>query len=336
MSLYQSLCNALRDARQVAVNGYLQLLAAYVKDIEDLSSSDPILSRYCSKMKVLVQRRNFALDGNAVCEFCQLFGEAHFLTLARSRGVSLSKVLEEKDSNTPDFIYPSQEPVYFEVKTLSTVRGGRGINENLDDALDAQIEIQRQLQKGRRIANSESIIQPYGTKPCHGGHIAVAINTLIEKTRQNIKIGQFTNPNTFLVLNLCILRPACSRCCALRPSYCDASLFPTSVTGDLWMLAFARVGMLVQGIPDSEGASAVQGRIEKIGILADPEFNRIAGLLIVAYPLGQKPSIYGLFRNSDHSSWLTRLPGPIVTLTDLTGQYWNDDADSNGWQLPNS
>ena len=61
------------------------------------------------------------------------------------------------------------------------MRGGRGINENLESALDAQIQIESQLQEGRRIGSCESILQPHGTKSCQGGPIVVAINTLIEK-----------------------------------------------------------------------------------------------------------------------------------------------------------
>lgn len=333
MSLYQDLCNALQDARQAAANGYLQLLVTYARDIEAASSGNPTLSDYCNRMRALVQRTNFALDGNAVSDFCQLFGEAHFFTLCSDRGVSIARVPERKDSKTPDFVHHAQQPVYFEVKTLSVVNGGRGINKDLESALDAQIQIERQLKEGRCVAIGESELQPHGIKPYRDGHISAAINTLIEKARQNIKTDQYASPNTFLVLNLCLIPPTTTDSCSLRPAYCDDHLFPTPVTGDLWMLAFAQPGMLVQSIPEFEGAKAIEGTIDKAGILADSEFNCIAGLLIVVYPLGKRPHLYGLFRFSDYSSWSDSSPELVETLTKLTEQCWNDDGDSNGWQL---
>lgn len=333
MHLYQDLCNALHNARQTAVNGYLQLLAPYVKDMESASSSEPTLSDYCNRMRALVQRQNFALDGNAINDFCQLFGEAHFLTLCGDRGVSIAKVPERKDSKTPDFVHQAQEPLYFEVKTLSVVNGGGGINQDLESALDAQIQVEEQLKKGRRISIGEATLQPHGTKPYRDGHISAAINTLIEKARQNIKTEQYANPNTFLVLNLCLIPPTTTVSCSLRPAYCDDHRFPTPVTGDLWMLAFAQPGMLIQSVPEYEGSQAIEGTINKAGILTDPDFNCIAGLLIVVYPLGKRPHLYGLFRYPDYNRWSNTSPELIKTLTDLTGQFWNDDGDSNGWRL---
>lgn len=333
--LYDSFCVALNDTRDAAVNGYLQLLAPYIKDIEKASCTERTLADYCHKLTVIAQKRDFALNGNLVAEFAQLFGEAHFATLCHERGISLSKIPEQRNIQTPDFChYPSKgEKLYFEVKTLSVVNGGLGINDDLLKSLDAQIDIERQLQKRRVVAIGASEMQPYAEKPYQAGAVTAVISTLIEKVRQNIKSDQYSNKNTFLVLNLCLIPPTITDNRTLRPAYCDDFMFPKAISGDLWMLAFAQSGMLVFGHPEFEGKPCIEGIIDKLGILSDSEYANISGLLCVVYPLGATPCIYGLYRGSDHSKWIDETTELHTILTSLTGQNWNDDSDTNGWCL---
>ena len=233
MTLYKDFCGALNNARDAAANGYLQLLATFIKDIESASSSDTTLADYCQKMTALVRRKNFVFNGELVSEFAQLFGEAHFASLCHERGVSLNKIQEQKNKKTSDFLHSSpQQDMYFEVKTLSVVNGGRGINDDLLKSLDAQIDIEQQLQTGKRVAIGISEIQPYAEKPYRGGATTAVISTLIEKTRQNLKSDQYSNQNTFLVLNLCLIPPAITDNRTLRPTYCDDYMFPKAITGE--------------------------------------------------------------------------------------------------------
>lgn len=334
MTLHKFFCAALNDARDTASNGYLQLLTPYIIDIESAAAIDSTLADYCRKLKEMVQHPNFVLNGRLVSEFAQLFGEAHFVTLCRERGVELTKIREQKNTKTPDFLHTAEKQnLYFEVKTLSVVDGGRGIDCDLLSSLNAQIDIERQQKEGKRIAIGISEMQPYSAKPYQGGAVSAVISTLIEKARQNIKADQYANKNTFLVLNLCLIPPTITDKRTLRPAYCDDYMFPKAITGDLWMLAFARLGMLVHGCPEFEGEPCLEGAIQKLGILADDEFESISGLLIVVYPLREKPQIYGLFRSAEYLSWTDSNDEIISILDRLTGQNWNDDVDSNGWQL---
>lgn len=334
MALYFNFCAALNCARDVAPNGYLQLLAPYIKDIESASSADTTLAEYCQKMTALVKRKNFVLNGELVSEFSQLFGEAHFAVLCSERGVPLTKIPEQQNKKTPDFRHSSeQQDVYFEVKTLSIVNGGRGINNDLLKSLDAQIDIEQQLKKGKQVAIGISEMLPYAEKSHREGEVTAVISTLIEKARQNIKSDQYSNPNTFLVLNLCLISPVITDNRTLRPAYCDDYLFPKAITGDLWMLAFAKPGMMVHGCPEFEGKSCIEGIIQKLGILADEDYANISGLLIVVYPLSEKPCIFGLYRGTDYTKWTDEGTSFTSILERLTNQNWNDDADTNGWQL---
>ena len=124
---------------------------------------------------------------------------------------------------------------------MSVVSGDFGIKNSLEDSFDAHIEIERQLQQGKKIATGVSVVQPYGEKPYQKGKgtITAVIDTLIEKASQNIKAGQFPNDKSFLVLNLSIIPPFKTDNFVLRPAYCDNYMFPKAVTGELWMMAFA-------------------------------------------------------------------------------------------------
>jgi len=336
VSLYETFCESLHNNQKTASNSYLMLLSKYVRDIENAAVNNSDLAEYCKRMTDIAQRSNFSLNGDLVNDFCQIFGEAHFLTLCDERGVSLSKIPEQYGLKTPDFVHTeTSEDLRFEVKTLSVVGGGRGINKDLESALSAQIQIEGQLKAGKSIAVGESVVQPYADKPYKEGPISSVINTLIEKARQNIKSDQYAKPNTFLVLNLSTIPPFNSDCCSLRPAYCDDHPFQMAITGDLWMLAFAKIGMLIHGISEFEGRPGIEGVIQKVGILTDDEYSNIAGLIVVVYPLGDKPRIYGLYRHSDYIRWCDNSEGIVQVLSKLTEMHWNDDLDSNGWQLPN-
>jgi hypothetical protein len=335
MSLFNIFRDVLQEAISVAPNKYLHFLSDAVRSVESASITYPILSQYIKKMQKIVSRSNFALNADHTNEFVQLLGEAHFFLLCAERGISLNRV-PEGTNKTPDFHHPTNDiDIYFEIKTPSVVDGRIGINRALESFLDAQIELEKQVAAGKRVASAISVIQPYGDRPykSNNGIISAVIETLIEKTRQNIKLEQFINPNTFLVVNLCLIPPFRTDNYVLRPAYCDDYMFSKALSGDLWMVAFAKPGMLVYGCPEFEGKPAIEGIIDKCGILTDPDFNNISGLLFMVHPWGKNPEIWGLFRSTDYFQWEDKIPTVHMAISKLAQDNWNDDKDSNGWQL---
>ncbi len=140
MSLFKDFCDALHDSRDTTANPYLHSLSPYVKDIESASTTDTTLADYCQQLTAIVQRNYFVVNGESVNEFAQVFGEAHFAALCRDRAVSLTRIREQKDIKTPDFLHSSgQQDLYFEVKTLSVVNGARGINNDLEKSYNKKI-----------------------------------------------------------------------------------------------------------------------------------------------------------------------------------------------------
>lgn len=334
MTLFNAFCTLMNTSRNIANNGYLQLLTPYIEDIETAAVSNATISDYCGKLTALLNDQNLFLNGKKNNEFVQLFGEAHFATLCLQCHITLNKIPEQKNKKTPDFLFSTnQQNIYFEVKTLSVVNGALGINKDLLESLDTQIDIDRQIKNGDKFAIGVSERRPFAEKPFDAGCISAVVSTLIEKTRQNIKSGQFANPNTFLVLNLCLIPPSITDNRILRPAYCDDHIFHKAITGDLWMLAFGQTGMLVHGQPEFEGKPCIEGILDKSGILVDTSYEDVSGLIIVVYPLNKKPHIYGLYRSKDYIKWLEKNHTLSAILTELNGNNWNDETDSNSWQL---
>ncbi len=317
----------------LANNSYLTHLRDAVEKVSDASQTDQVLSEYNQDLLAIVSGNNFALDPDKTNEFAQTIGEAHFYLLCKNAGVTLTRIKEGTDK-TPDFKFETRD-MYFEVKTLSVVSGGSGIRKSLEDSLDAQIDIEDQLKQGERIATGISIVQPYGEKPYQKGKgtITAVIETLIEKTRQNIKLGQFPNDKSILVLNLSIIPLFRTENLVLRPAYCDDYMFKKAVSGELWMMAFANPGTPVLCTPEFEGKPCVESILQKAGILTDPAFDMVSGILFMIHPWQRATEIWGLYNYAKFASWCDTEPEIIETLMVLTKDNWNDDKDTNGWQL---
>jgi len=102
------------------------------------------------------------------------------------------------------------------------------------------------------------------------------------------------------------------------------------------MLAFGKPGMLIHGIAEFEGKPGTEGIFDKCGVLFDPEFDNIAGLLLMVHPWQRPTEIWGLFSSQRYAQWEENNPDIIITIRTLTGVNWNDDMDSNGWALQGS
>lgn len=332
-SLKSHFTKALQATIGITNNSYLTFLRDAVEKVSDSSQEDQVFSEYNQNLLKIVSENNFALNSDKTNEFAQLLGEAHFYLLCKNNGVILERIKEGADK-TPDFRFKAQD-MYFEVKTLSVVSGSSGIKKALEDSLDAQINIEDQLKKGKRIATGISVVQPYREKPYQKGKgtITAVIETLIEKTRQNIKSGQFPNGKSFLVLNLSIIPPFRTENFVLRPAYCDDYMFSKAVSGELWMIAFAQPGTPISGIPEFEGKPGVESIMEKSGILSDPDYEYIAGILLMIHPWRKSTNIWGLYSCDKFITWKDNEQDVVKTLLSLTGSDWNDDKDTNGWQL---
>lgn len=325
---------ALQDASDVLRDPYLGKLCSALADVEAALPAIPELKIYEKALDTLMDQSGFGLNGNLTEKFSQILGEAQFMLMCHEKGITLRRIPEDKSKKTPDFGATFGNcDVFFEVKTLSVVNGAFGIRDAQESSVDANIDIEFQLQRGARIAVATSEAQPYSNKVDRDKTILGVANTLLEKTRANIKVDQFSNPNTFLVLNLSVIPPLVTEPKALCPAYPDDFMFPKAVTGELWMVAFGNSGMLILGNPEFVGKPCVEGIFEKAGVLVDHEYASVAGILFMIHPLGDVAQLFGLFRSNDWASWQDCNPELVESLQTLVGKNWNDCQNSNGWRL---
>ncbi len=342
-NLKDSFTKALQDANSVAPNFYINSLRNDVIEFSDVlqaNQTDPVLDKYNQKLLEILSSKNiFSLDEEKTNEFVQLFGEAQFYLFCKKRGINLEKI-KECNKKTPDFKHQGMD-MFFEVKTLSIVSGETGIKKHLEDSLNTQITIEKQIKAGKKVALGETVIAPYGEKPYQKdkGPITAVIETLIEKTKNNLKEGQYPNkeqfPNrvNFLVLNLIMIPPSRTENFVLRPAYCDDFMFQKCISGDLWMVAFARPGIQVLGTPEFEGKPCIESIIDRYGVLVDPDIDFIDGLLFMIHPWQRPTEIWGLFLYDKYQSWNDKNPDIINTLISIVDNNWNDDKDLNGFNL---
>lgn len=330
MSLRTDLDRVLAESADVASSTYLTSAREDVLLIEEQAQGCAELSKRVKHLGKQLAQSHFALDSEAINRFLQELAEAQFFALCRSRGISLQAIPTQSHQGTPDYSLNGDPTTTFEVKALSVVDGHLGIRRDLNKSLDAKVTLESQRLGSRITTFVEMETSAYGNK-LRSTHVNLDhLNVYVEKVRQNIKRDQFSAPRSFLVLNLTAL-PGLGRDLGdLRPIYWDELPSPHPVSGAIWMLAFGQSGMAVFGHPEFEGSPGIEGYFRKEGILN--ENREVAGIIVVRRELDGKLNVGALFRSEDWGAWSSEESG-WEWIKALVHEKWNDELDSNGWQL---
>ena len=321
-SVYEAYSDAMADIVGVANNPILELLGPSVRDIDEVVD-DEFVDRKRTQMLRLLREQNVALDGAKSEDLVELLGETHFYVLCKKEGIELDQVV---DAGHPAFRCSRDErPFRLEVITPSFVGGDSAIEAMIEESFEKKVAMQERLAEGHSVAVSQQVIAPYGEFP-HEQRVTHLIQRLQEKVRANVRAGRFDAEQRFLVCNLIALPPYANTDSILRPVYCrhvaDEGIY--TVTGELWMVAFARPGMLIHSEPEFSWSRGVEGTIQTTGILVDETFDRFAGIIFVVYDLQRTARTLAVFRDKDCMG---------RTMVTLVGDRWNDEGDSNGWCL---
>ena len=313
--------SVLQDASEVGGNHHLTLLMPLVQDIQSHQGSE--LDDAMDRLHVLLSDKQLALGGDSSIQFINVLSEAHFHVLATRSGVDLRKIPETNTQKTPDFQLRSDGNIYFEVKTPSIVTGKFALENHIEESLSGRLDQEQQIADGQRIAFFTQEIAPYGDIPWEN-RLTGVIEILSDKIGNNLKRKQFAYGPTYLVCSLLLLPPYGRTDCALRPYY-RSSLNPENyVSGQLWMTAFSKKGMLILSEPEFEGKPTVEGTSEQVGILADSNFDFVEGIIFVIYEPDGSARMACLVRTTDDL---------IEPLLPLIGNRWNDQFDSNGYEI---
>ena len=312
---------ALQDASEVGGNSYLALLSDLLRDIQSHDGAD--FDGAKRRLHELLSIEHMALDGRLTTKFIEELGEAHFHVLANRSGLDLQKIPETNQEKTPDFQLRAGPDIYFEVKTPSIAAGEFAMREDIEDSWRGRVDLQDQLDAGRRVALVEQMHAPYGPAP-HEKRRTHVIAVLQDKLRNNLKRDQFAKGPTYLVASLLLLHPYGGTDGTLRPVYRSRDDIAHYASGHLWMTVFSDHGMLIHSEPEFDGAPAIEGRSDRVGILVGDEYDFVEGIIFVIYDLNGYSRMVCLVRSDD------QLNEPVAT---LVGPRWNDCCDSNGSQL---
>lgn len=331
--LEELMLEGIQSAAGVSQNPFLMIRFQSLNQVMRFVERTPDASYADSELRALFAVTNWALNAQHVEKFFQLTGELQFWLLAENNNIKLERI-PETAVKTPDFRLTSADPAAprFEVKTLSVVDGWRALEKIQEESFEGQLDLQEQKQSGDQVAMHEQTISPHGNV-IRGQEMTTMCRNLINKAAGNIKRGQYTGAPTFLVLNLTLIDSHWTGNANLRPITTGYPNNWSVHTGVLWTLAFGSIEQLIHGEPEWEGLPAIEGVLNCQGILANDEYDVVAGLILILHRMEEGPVLYGLWRSKDHRYWSDTRPEVCTILHGLTGSNWNDEVDSNCWQL---
>ena len=324
---FYDICNSYNDT---APNNYFNFTKNTIEIIDKFIIENPKLDLSWSTNKLYkglkeIKKKYTGVDIN---QFVQNLGELHFWIECFNSGLELER-LSERSTATPDFkirLEKCDKEVFFEVKTFSIVDGEYGINRETENSLNDRIKLEEQINRGKRIASTIRCSNQYGDKLTRDKEFISLIHILIDKFENNFKSNQFNKP-TFYVVNFLLNEIPRIHNAILRPYY---SLNYRNInmieTGLLWAMAFGTNEMLVLYPTEFEGKPAIQGILQKQGVLIEYKPN-VLGIIFMIYSFGDYKGMFGLSDFKENREISENI------LNKLTGNNWNDNLDSNGWQL---
>ena len=220
-------------------------------------------------------------DYNSLTEIKNIYSEAYILS--KLQALLNIKKIPEIDTKTPDYkVRFRDDDIYIELKSLNMLGGTLKHKDIMNDSLDSKIAAEDQIKKGSKVGFGEQEIQPYlsHNKEYDPRSTRLVIESLIDKINQNIKEDQYSLGDTVLLVDLSDQLPLLSKPSeAIQEKYFD-DIGSAKVSGELWNVAFGKLGDQILKPAEFEGADNVDGELSKEGILISHPY--IKGLIFHA------------------------------------------------------
>jgi hypothetical protein len=304
-----------------------------LRDIDLMAHRDPTYRIFVRDMTRALAQAGNLVKTPAINGFYEVYAEAMVLRFLRGRGISTSRV--QDTTSAPDFECQMEGLTWFvEVKSFDIVGGEIRHKQIMESGLEPQVEIEKQVAAGRRLATAVSEIAPF-RKPHHDGKydpfgLGRVIDTFREKCQNAFKPSQFERGPTFgLVVADRLLIPGGKS--ALSPYYYHEHDGEACVNGVLWHAAFARPGAPIFQLPEFAGKPNFKGLVNQPGYYADTA-RRAPGLgTVVLSPQSMKRCSFGLKASvEDRADWSSDdTEAALHAMCD----YWNDEYNSRGFEL---
>lgn len=296
MGLSDQVLKVIQDANSISHEPVLDKVDRDLLNvIESRSNTDPYLSDIIKDMRSIVSNLKIE-DIKEKVRFFNLYSEVSIYLDLSSR-LFIERVSETSEKR-PDFKVTFRNKEYFvEIKSLSSVDVFQKANQSQRESLQGHIDIEDQLNKGKKVASTIRIEQPYlksnkDYDPYGRKHV---VERIIEKIRQNIKLDQYKLGDSILVVDLGhLMMPGDPKLAALPIFYNHH--FKSYESGILWHVAFGKLGMQIFK-PNEYHRSNIDGVLEYEGILI--EYSEcIRGIVFLVRGFN-KNEMVGFFRDKD-------------------------------------
>lgn len=306
-----------------------------LREIDLVAHDDPTYATFVKDMVAMLAQAKSVPDIVAYNQFFEIYSEAMVLHFLRGRRIPTSRINDT--GSAPDFRCELGDgrAFFVEVKALDIVDGEIRHKQIMNDGLEPNVEIERQLRTGRQIASATSEVAPYRKAFGDTGYDAFStrrvIETLRDKSRQAFKKSQFAGGPTFalIVADRLILHGWKS---ALAPYYYEEHHgVGNCVSGVIWQAAFGTVGTPVLRQPEFEGKTSIEGHLDKPGLYVDAGRPFPGVGLVVLQRSSKRRLSYGLKAPvADTNAWTDDNSDEALH---LMCDSWNDQENSRGFEL---
>lgn len=301
--------------------------------IDHKANSDSFIAEKKRNILNYIKNTNIDFDPQLIRAYDE-YSEAMTYFLLTEKFDKVRRVPESK-SKTPDFEIEFECndsgktevcSVYAELKSLSFADGNLNYKKTMEQGLNAQIDLERQLNQGRKVATAFTEIQPLlkKNKNYDPTSIKYLIEVLIEKIEQNIKEGQFSLGDTILLIDLKQLGSLSPYMESATPVF-QEKMYQSLVSGIQWNIAFGKVGQLVFKPIEFEGRDNIEGELGREGILVKRNF--IKAIIFINYCYSDSgPKIVGLHQQRN-------IGNSVEAFLHRFCDFVNDERNSNGWRI---
>lgn len=263
--------------------------------LDDAALDDETMRRLISDALSLLERKAERPLHRVLPEVFEVYSEALVYQLLKERGGARLRIERIFEGDGPDFkcslkVDPSNRnqgelSFFIEVKSVNIVDPARRLAEMLEDGLQTNIELERQLKHRKKIAIAEQVIDPNRRRDKYDPRsIRQVIDLLTEKAAGNFKAPQFRHGSTFALANILRLVVPRQGASTLAPCYYQPAMGGACVSGVLWHMAFGKVGNQIHRPPEFEGAGTLDGELTRDGFLVDPAVAMpTPGLIVLHY-----------------------------------------------------
>lgn len=226
-----------------------------------------------------------------------IFVELSVYLQLKERNLSVYRVPETAEARPDLRLDIDGREIFLEIKALGWAKGRINHDYAIANGLDAQVSLEEQVLSGAVVAQSETLIAPLGTTPesvnCPPKYF---VEILIAKINQNIKSGQFSQGPTILLCDLASLQHPSDAHSSSVTVFPDAGVHSV-LSGELWHVAFGRLGDPMLRAIEFEGKENLCGRLASNGILVDrPE---VKALVFRLGSLSNERTFAGFVRADD-------------------------------------